>query len=247
MARATNADYEQWTADGKPLCLKCGKRHPPPCSAPSRRKRQAEEPAEGSTARASRRRGAAPRAAPVQVAPATTAPSLAPLIPATSIDTRSFIERMNDSEEAREYGYAAFDRALAGTSATQERCDLLFSLFRPTGVQAVAPQMHAATIAAPAAAQPRAHEDWSTHGGWPTQSDWQSQNIWSTYGDEPTQSTWSTHGDDWSTQDDWSNQVGWSAQDDGPNLAAQSTNSRPRGHAGRRQPRANRATRNRRN
>jgi hypothetical protein len=80
MARASNADYEQWVADGKPDCLACGKRHLPPCKTPSSRKRQAEEPAEGSTTRASRRRRAVRRKhrAPAQTAPATMAPPNAP-------------------------------------------------------------------------------------------------------------------------------------------------------------------------
>ena len=67
--------------------------------------------------------------------------------------------------------------------------------------------------------------DWSTQGDWPTESDWAN---WSTYGRWPTQSTGPTN-------------------EDSSTAGANSTNTRPRGQAGRRQPRANRATRNRRN
>jgi uncharacterized Zn finger protein (UPF0148 family) len=236
MARASDASYEQWTADGKPLCPNCGKRHPPHCSAPSRRKRQAEEPAEGSTARASRRRRAVPRGhrASAQAAPASMAPP-----PASSSIMPSW-DQVIATPESRAQADAELSRRFDAASTARERADAFYSMFYP-----VSPSIPAVT--APAATQPIAHEDWPTQGGWPTQSDWQSQNIWSTYGDGPTQSTWSTHGDDWSTQNDWSSQGGWLAQDDPPNLGAQSTNPRPRGHSGRRQPRANRATRNRRN
>ncbi|KAM0696684.1 hypothetical protein Q7P36_003933 [Cladosporium allicinum] len=192
MARASDADYEQWTADGKPNCLTCGKRHPPPCSAPSRRKRRAEEPAEGSASRVSRRRRAVPRdyRASAQTAPATMA------------------------------------------------------------LISEAPPLTAATLPPPA--QGWSSEGWSTTEGWSTerwstQGDWSTER-WSTQGDWSTE-RWSPQGDwsaeRWSTQGDWSAER-WSTQGDWSTHSAQSTNSRPRGQAGRRRPRANRGTQNRR-
>jgi hypothetical protein len=210
LARATDADYEKWSADGKPLCSNCGKRHAPPCSAPSRRKRRAEEPAEGSMARASRRRIAIPRGhrASAQAVPSAMDSPPAHRFAPVPNDTRTMWELMSGTPQLLAQMEAEISRRLDAASTTRERADAFYSMFNP-----VSPPIPAVT--APASDQPVAQ-------GWPTRSDWATESTWTS---ETT----------WVTQDDW------------PNLGAQSTNPRPRGQAGRRQPRANRATRNRRN
>jgi hypothetical protein len=168
LARASDAAYEQWTADGKPLCPNCRKKHPPPCSAPSKRKRQAEEPAEGSTARASRRRMAIPRnhQASAQTAPATMDPPPAPSTIMPSWD------QVIATPESRAQHTADLSWILDG----QERMDnfhgMLDSQLRARIAEA-SPQ----TATAPSASEGgwSTHGgDWSTQGGWPTQSDWAS-------------------------------------------------------------------------
>jgi hypothetical protein len=121
MAQASDARYEQWVADGKPDCLACGKRHRPPCNAPLSRKSQAEEPAEGSTTRASRRHraGRKKHRAPAQTAPATMAPPNAPR------DTRLLQNQAIATPESVAQNRADLNRMPAGT---QERVDAVWSM-----------------------------------------------------------------------------------------------------------------------
>jgi hypothetical protein len=130
-ARASDANYDQWTADGKPDCLACGKRHPPPCSAALCRKRQAEEEGEGSTTRASRRRGAVRRKhrAPAQTAPATMAPSSAPQVAPAPRVRRTYWEIMNETPEIYERATTLYSVVFELCETEEERVALYNRLF----------------------------------------------------------------------------------------------------------------------
>lgn len=145
--RASDDAYAQWTAEGKPNCMTCGKRHPPPCHAPLRHKRQAEEPAESSTTRASgRRRRAVPRdqraptrkslaptqaaSTPVHAAPATMDSSLAPQMAPPPRVGRTPWQIMHTSPEATDHGLTTLGDLVEGLPTAELRRHALSTMFQ---------------------------------------------------------------------------------------------------------------------
>lgn len=140
--RASDDAYAQWTAEGKPNCMTCGKRHPPPCHAPLRRKRQAEEPAESSTTRASGRRRRAvanDQRAPTRTSPAPTQAASTPVHVAPILKWDRIIATSESCAQHR----VEFMQQLQAASTVQERIDAFYSMFEvetqaPTPAQPVA-------------------------------------------------------------------------------------------------------------
>jgi hypothetical protein len=159
------------------LHMKRGPR--PPCSAPSRRKRQAEEPAEGSMNRASMRCRAFPRGyrASAQAAPVTMHPSPTP---------RLLWDQVIATPESRAQALADLARIPAGRART----DAFFGMF-DLQAQTQGSEAQPLTATAPSSNEGdwSTHDDAWTHGDWSTQDGWfnqDDQDDWSSYGVQST-------------------------------------------------------------